>query len=64
MFAQSSFFGSVATPSIVVVQSNTGYEAFTEVITDLALAGLLLVMLVFVVSSVKNMLRQGRPPDI
>lgn len=64
MFAQSIFVGSVATLSIVAVQGNIGYETLTDIITDLALAGLLLVLLVFVVSSVKNLLRQRRPPDI
>jgi uncharacterized membrane protein len=64
MFAQSIFLGSVATLSIVAALDNIGYETLTDIITDLALAGLLLVMLVFVVSSVKKMLRQRRPPDI
>lgn len=64
MFAQSIFLGSVAILSIVAVQGNTGYETLTDIITDLALAGLLLAMLVFVMSSVKKILRQRRPPDI
>jgi hypothetical protein len=64
MFAQSIFLAPIAIPSIVAVQGNTGYETLTDIITDLALAALLLAMLLFVVSSVKKIFRQRRPPDI
>jgi uncharacterized membrane protein len=64
MFAQSIFLGPIAILSIASVLGNTGYQTLTDIITDLALAALLLAMLLFVVSSVKKILRPRRPPDI
>ena len=63
MFAQAVIFGLVTALSVVAAIGIGGYE-FSEIFVALALVGVPLGLLAFVVLSIRSMVKLHHPPDI